>query len=87
MPYIKREDRAKLDEHINSLIEALKQFPLENLDGALNYCFTRLLKALYPPRYFNYNRAIGVLESCKLEFYRRMVAPYEDRKILENGEV
>jgi hypothetical protein len=87
MPYIKREDRVKLDEHINSLIEALKQFPLEMLDGALNYCITRLLKGLYPPKYFNYNRAIGVLESCKLEFYRRMVAPYEDQKIMENGDV
>jgi hypothetical protein len=45
------------------------------------------MKGLYPPKYFNYNRAIGVLECIKLEFYRRMVGPYEDIKIKEAGDV
>ena len=27
------------------------------------------------------------LEGAKLEFYRRIVAPYEELKIKENGEV
>ena len=30
---------------------------------------------------------MGVLECCKLEFYRRVAAPYEDIKIEENGDV
>jgi len=30
---------------------------------------------------------IGALEACKLEFYRRAVVPYEDKKIKENGDV
>jgi len=37
--------------------------------------------------YAEYNAAIGVLESAKLELYRRMVAPYEDGKREENGDV
>ncbi len=28
-----------------------------------------------------------VLETAKLEFYRRVAGPYEDAKISENGEV
>ena len=31
--------------------------------------------------------AIGALEAAKLEFYRRVVAPYEDQKMLDNGDV
>jgi hypothetical protein len=30
---------------------------------------------------------MGVLESAKLELYRRKIAPYEDDKIAENGDV
>jgi len=57
------------------------------LDGRLNYIVTVLLKRLYTPRYFNYNRAMGVLECVKQEFYRRVVAEYENEKIKENRDV
>ncbi len=40
-----------------------------------------------PENYDNYNTVIGVLESMKLEMYRRTVAPYEDLKVQENGDV
>lgn len=30
---------------------------------------------------------LGALEATKLEFYRRIAAPYEDTKIVENGDV
>jgi hypothetical protein len=46
-----------------------------------------ILKELYKPSYYNYNRAIGVLESIKLEYYRREVAAYENKKIKENGDI
>ena len=39
------------------------------------------------PSYTKFNNAIGVLECLKMELYRRMVAPYEDLKIKENGDV
>jgi len=61
--------------------------PYNRIDGELNYIITRMLKESYPLRYFNLNRAVGVLECAKLEFYRRVVAPYEDTKIEENGDV
>jgi hypothetical protein len=29
----------------------------------------------------------GVLENIKQEFYRRIASSYEDKKILENGDI
>lgn len=37
--------------------------------------------------YDTFNAVIGALECAKLEMYRRMIAPYEDKKIEENGDV
>ena len=33
------------------------------------------------------NDVMGALEGAKAEFYRRVVGPYEDQKIEENGDV
>lgn len=57
--------------------------------GELNYCITRLILE-YCHQNINYsdiNDVIGVLECAKIEFYRRVVIPYEDKKIVENGDV
>jgi len=87
MPYIKMEDRPKYEKPLSELISTLKSQSVESIDGELNYIITRILKESYPLRYFNLNRAMGVLECCKLEFYRRVAAPYEDTKIEQNGDV
>jgi len=59
--------------------------------GDLNYVLTSACKAyLEKQLYINYqayNDVIGALECCKLEMYRRSIAPYEDIKIKENGDV
>lgn len=57
--------------------------------GNLNYLITKLcLQRLgTQPRYVDFNEVIGVLECAKQELYRRMVAPYEDKKAKENGDV
>ena len=87
MPYIKPGKRAKYNAVLKELIEILKTLPPEEVDGELNYVFTKLLKEIYPLRYFHLNKAIGVLECAKLEYYRRVAAPYEDKKIQESGDV
>lgn len=87
MPYIKPENRPDIDDKITDLIKHLKSLPLTEQDGSLNYAVTKIVNELYEQKYFNYNRAIGALESIKQEFYRRSVAPYEDKKIDENGDV
>lgn len=87
MPYIDKTQRQPIDELIMPIINHLKKLPVEEQDGALNYSITKILKELYEPRYFNYNRAMGVLSSIQAEWYRRDVANYEDKKIAENGDV
>lgn len=38
-------------------------------------------------KYSTLNDIMGALEGCKLEFYRRVVAPYEETKRTQNGDV
>ena len=87
MPYIRSESRVKYEKVLDELIGILKSLPVEEVDGEVNYVITKMLKQVYPLRYFNINRAMGVLECVKQEFYRRVAAPYEDKKIREAGDV
>jgi hypothetical protein len=87
MPYINKGQRPKIDELINPLIDHLKSLPIEEQDGSINYAVTKVIKHVYPQKYFHFNRALGVLTAISLELYRKIIGPYEDKKIAENGEV
>jgi hypothetical protein len=79
LPYIKQERREELVRDVLGPDNA----------GELNYEFTELIR-IYWERKGNYqaiNDIVGALEGAKLEFYRRVAAPYEDVKIKENGDV
>jgi len=83
MPYIKQEDRTCFDG-INTFVD------VPDNAGELNYLLTVIWKAYFEfhgGRYQQMNDIIGALEGCKLEFYRRLITPYEDTKIKENGDV
>lgn len=84
MPYIKEEYRQEFSGYLAAIGEMLET------PGELNYCFTILMKHYLFRKgksYLNLNDCIGALEAAKLEFYRRDVAPYEDKKIKENGDI
>lgn len=87
MPYIDKNQRPELDELIQSFIEKIKSLPVEEQDGALNYSITKIFKHVYPVKYFHLNRALGVLTAITQEFYRKVVGPYEEKKISQNGDV
>jgi hypothetical protein len=92
MPYIKQEYRDKLDSTIDQLAEEIKNIHVNNSaqtrDGLLNYSLTRLLNNVFADaRYHDYNELIGMLECCKLEYYRKSIGPYEELKETENGSV
>jgi len=87
MPYIKKETRPEIDELTSPLIKHLQSLPIEDQDGSLNYAVTKIIKHLYPTRYFHLNRALGVLSAIAHELYRKIIGPYEETKITENGEV
>lgn len=87
MPYIDAKNRPQLDTLMDPIIDHIKSAPLEERDGMLDYVVTRMLKSLYQPPFFNLNRAMGVLTAIMLEYYRVVVAPYEDEKIRQFGQV
>lgn len=79
MPYIKKERRGEL----------LIKFDPKNA-GELNYLITEQLTNyifLNGESYQTFNDIMGALEGAKLEIYRRLIVPYEDRKARENGDV
>lgn len=88
MPYIKRETRALLD--LTNLQRATNK---ATSTGELNFQITRLCDEFCRGlnggeiRYAAVNAVIGVMECVKLEFYRRIVGPYENSKEIENGDV
>jgi hypothetical protein len=78
MPYIKPEERTF---HPDAIAECA---------GDLNYMFTLLIKGYMEEKGLSYqtiNDIVGALEGAKLEFYRRVAVPYEQKKIEENSDV
>ena len=57
--------------------------------GELNYALTTMLLASLPTplTYQAINDCLGALEGAKLEFYHRIVRPFEQQKMDENGDV
>ncbi len=88
MPYISQELRKDVDPYINELNKFLMYVDEDKIDGIMNYVITKIIKQQYDVgHYQQYNAAVGVLECAKMELYRRVVGPYEDIKIRENGDV
>ena len=96
MPYINEEERQELDEAVEVMAKAIKEFKtalvnphnFANFLGRINYCFSRVLSIVMGEvSYSKIAMATGVLENIKQEFYRRIAAKYEDKKILENGDI
>ncbi len=77
MPYIKEADKRR------ALVEP-------ETAGELNFAITTIM-AEYLERkglgYAHINDCMGACEGAKLEFYRRVAVPYEDTKIVANGDV
>lgn len=82
MPYIPEEERKPL--HIRS-----DKYPRSA--GQLNFQITDLCMMYITEHdglsYHTINEVVGVLECAKMELYRRVAAPYEDKKRKQNGDV
>jgi len=89
MPYIKQQRRRFIEGELDLLAGKLALIDTLNA-GDMNYIFTYLSKVYLQvkgEKYQNYNDLMGALEGCKIELYRRSIAPYEDAKIYENGDL
>jgi hypothetical protein len=82
MPYIGRYRRKELLE------ETIHNGPLDA--GELNFVLSTVIASYVIRRNLSYaacNDVVGALDSCKEEFRRRVINPYEDKKIKENGDL
>jgi len=82
MPYVKQDVR----ENLNFVVENMKAMDVKP-DGKLNYVLFKFCKDTIDPSYNNYKNFIAELEECAQEIRRRLLAPYENQKIIENGDV
>ena len=83
MPYIKKSQRdykynetaGLLSYHMTMLVlDFLNELEIRDGNKGKN-------------NYEDYATAIGAIELTKLELARRLIYPYEDKKIKENGDV
>ncbi len=85
MPYIKQVERNRFENTLNDIMHNLPANA-----GELNYMLSRICDIYIQVKgknYQNLNEVIGVLECVKQEYYRRIVVPYEDKKIEDNTDV
>jgi len=79
MPYIKQEARDRVDQ-TGEAEDA----------GEVNYIISQTVANILRDNGTSYNTIailVSALECAKLELYRRIAAPYEDKKIVENGDI
>ncbi len=78
IPYIDKGVRQSLDEGRKA-----------TKPGELNYQMSQLVKSYMAMKGLSYttlNDIAGVLACLQMEVYRRISAPYEDQKLIDNGE-
>lgn len=81
MPYISQSERDLVEDD---------GYLIPQDAGGLCYVISSICGGYVRVKGLNYatlNGVLGALEGAKLEFYRRVVVPYEEQKLKENGDV
>lgn len=84
MPYINQRDRDFFEPSLDEIVDSIQD------PGDVCFCIYYILQKVCKKdstRFKTISSLIGEVECAKMEFYRRIVAPYEDIKINENGDV
>ena len=84
MPYMKPERRKIFDAHLEACAKEIDG------EGELNYCIYKLSTLLISrigESYDKLSMCSSAMEHAKLEWYRKKLSPYEDKKIGENGDI
>jgi len=82
MPYIKSDRRIEMDK----VVELMSNLNVK-VDGDLNYILYAYCKRHVKKSYNSFKNYCGELRQCATEIERRLLGPYEDKKIIENGDV
>lgn len=87
MPYLPQDER----DDISCELAGFTPHTGGELQYAIAYMinnyYNRLVSLGNPPRYADMEEMMGALDGAAREHYRMVVAPYEDKKIKENGGV
>lgn len=90
MPYIEnkvvRIGGKKRREEMDKIVDLMVEQGVR-VNGDLNYVLFKFCKKYVTLSYNNYKNYCGELRQCATEIERRIIAKYEDLKILENGDV
>lgn len=84
MPYIHPDRRELFDDPLAEIASNVMT------EGEFNYCVYKLatlITARMGESYDVLSMCGSAMEHAKLEWYRRRVAPYEDMKIEQNGDI
>jgi hypothetical protein len=93
MPYLKPEQRPKLDPLIKALADEINKMAKESGEehafaGLLDYSFSKLIMQTLPEqRYWAYTLVEGMLHGLSKEFNRRVVSPYEETQKEQRGDI
>lgn len=85
MPYISQERRISLEVSVGN-----QPTDPPHSAGELCYLFSQQIQRyldFHPNRFDTFAEIMGALVLTGLEFYRRIVVPYENKKLKENGDV
>ena len=90
MPYIEEEKRALYNGYIKDITNQINK--IYNTDKDKNtqmaYVIYKLIKDVYDVLDWDFMaNSLKVLEDVKLEFFRKVMTPYADGKIMENGDI
>jgi hypothetical protein len=91
-PYILPSSRPPIDEAVDHLVEVIRS---QNSDGAwmgdAAYAISRLLPGLTlkfgEPRYWHMVALMGIMETVKIELFKRIASPFELERMKHNGDV
>lgn len=91
MPYLLYKDKEKVTNNGGLELENYySKLAPQDFAGHLNYLNFWLVKNWIDKngkKYWIFALIVGTLVCCVLEIYRRLVAPYEEIKIKEAGDV
>ena len=90
MPYIGKEQRAVINKFLDGLIVILVNRTNSGKinSGEVVYTIYKILKEIYGGGNFERrSNALRVLEAAKLEYYRKVIVEYEEKKLQEHGDV
>lgn len=91
MPYLTDKQKQEMQKviDVHNIMLYFASLKLSDFLGALNYLIfviNRKYVEINKKKYFVLAGMFGTVLLSALEFWRRLIVPYEDKKIQENGD-